>query len=55
MFLRKIDRETPKNKELHLICDNYAMHKHPKVRQWLHQHHPLADRMRTPTASRSNV
>jgi len=37
-FLRKIDRETPKDKELHLICDNYATHKHPKVKQWLEKH-----------------
>ena len=28
-FLRQIDRETPKDKLLHLICDNYATHKHP--------------------------
>src|SRR3954452_10517324 len=28
-FLRKIDRETPKDKTLHLIADNYATHKHP--------------------------
>ena len=37
-FLRQIDRETPKDKALHLICDNYATHKHPKVRQWLKKH-----------------
>jgi transposase len=37
-FLRKIDRETPKDKALHLICDNDATHKHPKVRQWLEKH-----------------
>ncbi len=37
-FLRQIDRETPKDKALHLICDNYATHKHPKVRQWLEKH-----------------
>jgi hypothetical protein len=30
-FLRKIDRETPKDKTLHLIADNYATHKHPVV------------------------
>lgn len=34
-FLRKIDRETPKDKTLHLIADNYATHKHPAVQQWL--------------------
>ncbi|RJF92825.1 IS630 family transposase [Noviherbaspirillum saxi] len=37
-FLRQIDRETPKEKELHLICDNYATHKHPTVRAWLEKH-----------------
>ena len=34
-FLRQIDRETPKDKSVHLICDNYATHKHPKVKAWL--------------------
>ena len=37
-FLRQIERETPKGKELHLICDNYATHKHPKVKEWLAKH-----------------
>ena len=37
-FLNKIDRETPAGRELHLILDNYAMHKHPKVRAWLGRH-----------------
>ncbi len=37
-FLRQIDRETPQDKTLHLICDNYATHKHPKVRRWLKKH-----------------
>jgi transposase len=37
-FLRQIDRETPKDKSLHLICDNYATHKHPKVQEWLAKH-----------------
>jgi len=27
-FLRKIDDQTPKHKELHLVVDNYATHKH---------------------------
>ena len=30
-FLRQIDRETPKDKTLHLIADNYATHEHPAV------------------------
>ena len=37
-FLRKIDRETPKDKTLHLIADNYATHKHPVVQAWLEKH-----------------
>ena len=37
-FLRKIDRQTPKGKTLHLIADNYTTHKHPKVQAWLAKH-----------------
>jgi len=34
-FLKKIDRETPRDLDLHLIVDNYATHKHPTVKNWL--------------------
>jgi transposase len=37
-FLKTIDEATPPDKELHLICDNYATHKHEKVRRWLKRH-----------------
>jgi transposase len=37
-FLRLIDRETPPDKDLHLIADNYATHKHPDVLAWLERH-----------------
>jgi len=37
-FLRQIDRETPSELDLHLIADNYATHKHPKVKAWLDRH-----------------
>ena len=37
-FLKKIDSETPKNLDLHLILDNYATHKHPNVKAWLARH-----------------
>ena len=37
-FLKKIDRETPQGKKLHLIADNYATHKHPVVQAWLEKH-----------------
>ncbi|MBA3756925.1 MAG: transposase, partial [Nitrosomonas sp.] len=34
-FLKKINRETPKDKTLHLIVDNSATYKHPVVQAWL--------------------
>jgi transposase len=37
-FLRQVDRRTPDGMDLHLIVDNYATHKHPKVTQWIKQH-----------------
>lgn len=49
-FLRQINRETPKDKELHLVCDNYATHKHPKVKEWLEKH-PRFHMHFTPTSA----
>jgi transposase len=49
-FLRKIDRETPKGKTLHLIADNYATHKHPAVQEWLAKH-PRFNMHFTPTSA----
>ena len=37
-FLKLIDAETPVELDLHLIVDNYATHKHPKVKAWLKRH-----------------
>lgn len=34
-FLKKINKETDKSLDLHLIVDNYATHKHPNVKKWL--------------------
>ena len=34
-FLRHLDERVPATLDLHLIIDNYATHKHPKVRAWL--------------------
>ena len=34
-FLRHIDASVPSDLAIHLIVDNYATHKHPKVRMWL--------------------
>jgi transposase len=49
-FLKKIDRETPKGKTLHLIADNYATHKHPTVQEWLAKH-PRFNMHFTPTSA----
>jgi transposase len=49
-FLRAIDDLTPPDKELHLIADNYATHKHPQVRKWLGRR-PRFHMYFTPTSS----
>ena len=49
-FLRVIDNVTPADKELHLIADNYATHKHPKVQKWLARH-PRFHMYFTPSSS----
>jgi transposase len=37
-FLKQIDAETPPGLTLHVILDNYATHKHPRVKAWLAKH-----------------
>ena len=37
-FLRRIDKATPPELDLHLILDNYAAHKAPAVKRWLARH-----------------
>ncbi len=49
-FLRVIDDVTPAGKQLHLIADNYATHKHAKVQRWL-KRHPRFHVHFTPTSS----
>jgi transposase len=34
-FLKQLDAESPPEVTLHLIVDNYATHKHPKVKAWI--------------------
>ena len=54
-FLRQINRETPHDKSLHLICDNYATHKHPKVKEWLAKHPRIHVHFTTTSASWLNM
>jgi len=49
-FLKLIDEKTPADLDLHLIADNYATHKHPKVQAWL-KRHPRFHMHFTPTSS----
>jgi transposase len=37
-FLTLIDQQTPAEKQLHLVVDNYSTHKHPSVLSWLRRH-----------------
>ena len=37
-FLNAIERDVPAGKIIHAVLDNYATHKHPKVRVWLARH-----------------
>jgi hypothetical protein len=49
-FLRTIDDRTPKSLYLHAVVDNYATHKHPKVKAWL-KRHPRFHLHFTPTSA----
>ena len=49
-FLRQIDRETPRGLTIHVIADNYATHKHQRVKTWLSKH-PRFQMHFTPTSS----
>lgn len=37
-FLGAVERTVPAGKVIHAVLDNYAAHKHPKVRAWLDRH-----------------
>jgi transposase len=49
-FLNAIETEVPVGKIVHVILDNYATHKHPKVHAWL-QRHPRFVFHYTPTSA----
>ena len=49
-FLELIDQQTPQDQQLHLIVDNYATHKHEKVKRWLKKH-PRFHMHFTPTSA----
>jgi len=49
-FLKKIEKETEQDKQLHLIVDNYGSHKTKKVKEWLARH-PRVHLHFTPTSA----
>lgn len=49
-FLALIDTQVPAGLDVHVICDNYATHKHPTVSRWL-AGHPRFTMHFTPTYS----
>jgi transposase len=49
-FLGLIDRQTPADRDLHLIVDNYATHKTPAVKRWI-KAHPRFHLHFTPTSA----
>jgi transposase len=49
-FLRHIEANVPEEFDVHLVMDNYATHKHPKVRFWFARH-PRFQAHFTPTYS----
>jgi transposase len=49
-FLNALERDIPAGKVVHVIVDNYAAHKHAKVREWLARH-PRWTFHFTPTSS----
>jgi transposase len=49
-FLNQIEAQVPANKAVHVILDNFATHKHPKVRKWLDRHPRFTFHL-TPTSS----
>lgn len=49
-FLNTVQAAVPAGKIVHAIHDNYAVHKHPKVRAWLDRH-PRLHLSRQPTSA----
>jgi len=49
-FIKTVEGQTDKDKDLHIIVDNYSTHKHEKVRNWL-KRNPRVVLHFTPTGS----
>ena len=49
-LLKKLDKQTDKALDMHIIADNYATHQHPEVKAWLDTH-PRVHMHFTPTSA----
>jgi transposase len=49
-FLNAVERQVAADKPIHVVRDNYATHKHPKVLAWLSRHQRWTLRL-TPTSA----
>lgn len=49
-FLKRVAAEVAPDKAIHVICDNYATHKHPSVQRWL-KRNPRVTVHFTPTSA----
>ena len=49
-FLKTVEGQTDRDKDLHIIVDNYSVHKHEKVRNWLKRNKRVTLHF-TPTSS----
>ena len=49
-FMRQVEQSVPPELAVHVIMDNYATHKHPKVQRWLARH-PRVQFHFTPTSA----
>src|SRR5271168_177560 len=54
-FLNAVETQVPARKQIHAIVDNYATHKHPKVREWLVRHPRWTFHFTPTSASRLNA
>ena len=54
-FLPLIDRQTPADKQLHLVVDNDATHKHPAVQHWAARDRRFHFRFTPTSGSRLNM
>jgi cation transport regulator ChaB len=54
-FLNAVEAETPVSKIVHVVLDNYATHKHPKVKAWLARHPRFVFHFTPKSCSRLNA